>query len=105
MPRQENLPPCDTLMTSSQDNNPSDNAQIYATPPAFAKNFIIDSNLSFDDSEDTPNVSLDIVPDLITDPSATNDIYYSYPDHQTITVNSQMLFFLLISDKSKQMYN
>jgi ABC-type glycerol-3-phosphate transport system substrate-binding protein len=96
MPRQDNLPPCDTyntLTSSSQDNNPSDIAQFYATPPAFAKNFIVDSNLSFDDSEDIPNVSLDTVPDVINDPSATNDIYYSYPEHKPVTVNKHILFF------------
>jgi hypothetical protein len=91
MPRQENPHTCDTYNTLPEDTNPSDIAQFYATPPAFAKNFVLDSNLSFDDSQDIPNVSLDSVPDLITDPSTTNDVYYSYPEPQTVTVNRHFI--------------
>jgi hypothetical protein len=101
MPRQENLPICDTYNTltiSSQDNNPStppnpsDTAQFYATPPTFAKNFVLEANLSFDDSQDVPNVSLDSVPDLINDTSTSNFIYYSYPEQQSIAVNNRFFF-------------
>ncbi len=104
MPRQENLPICDTYNTltiSSQDNNPStppnpsDTAQLYATPPTFAKNFVLESNLSFDDSQDVLNISLDSVPDLINDISTTNAVYYSYPEQQPPTVNN--LCFSLVN--------
>ncbi len=99
IPRQENLPICDTLTNSPQDNNPStppnpsDTAQFYATPPTFAKNFVLESNLSFDDSQDVQNISLDSVPDLINDTSTTNAIYYSYPEQQeSTTVNNRFIF-------------
>jgi len=102
IPRQENLPTCDTyntLTNSPQDNNPStppnpsDTAQFYATPPTFAKNFVLESNLSFDDSQDVPNISLDSVPDLINDTSTTYATYYSYPEQQeTTTVNNRFIF-------------
>ncbi|CAF2731513.1 unnamed protein product [Rotaria sp. Silwood2] len=97
MPRQENPPTCDTynsLVTFTQNDNPSTSsnpfeaAQIYATPPNFAKNFVLQSNLSFDDSQDVSNISLDSVPDLINDTSTTTDIYYSYPE-QPVTTQRQ----------------
>ncbi|CAF3591202.1 unnamed protein product [Adineta steineri] len=100
MPRQENPLSCDTyniLTNTNQDNdprtppNPSDLTQFYATPPTFAKNFVLESNLSFDDSQDIPNISLDTVPDVIIDTSTNNDIYYSYPEQQIISVET--LFF------------
>lgn len=81
MPRQEN-PHTNENSTelSSTPPNPTDTAQIYATPPSFAKNFVLESNVSFDDRDDLPSVSLDTVPDLINgNSSSTNDIYYSYP--------------------------
>ena len=87
MPRQENLPVCDTY-NSLPDINPTDPAQIYVTPPTFSKNFVLESNLSFDDSQDIANISLDTVPDLITDASTNNTVYYSYPGQQSATVNN-----------------
>jgi hypothetical protein len=87
MPRQENLPVCDTY-NSLPDTNPIDPAQIYVTPPTFSKNFVLESNLSFDDSQDISNISLDTVPDLITDASTNNTVYYSYPDQQSTMVNN-----------------
>ena len=114
MPRQENPPICNTYNTvtySSDDDqpstppNPADTAQFYATPPTFAKNFVLESNLSFDDSQDVPNISLDSVPDLINNNiSTTNDVYYSYPDQQTIGVNTFCLFTTTISFFSIKKY-
>lgn len=106
IPRQENLPICDTYNTitnSSEDINPStppnssDIAQFYATPPTFSKNFVLESNLSFDDSQDITNISLDSVPDVINDSSTTQTVYYSYPEHQqqSVTVNNQVYFLFL----------
>ncbi|CAF3403123.1 unnamed protein product [Rotaria sp. Silwood1] len=100
MPRQENLSSCDTyktLVTSTQNDYPStslnsfETAQIYSTPPTFSKNFVLESNLSFDDSQDVPNISLDSVPDLINDISTTNDIYYSYPEQQVTTQRTKLI--------------
>lgn len=88
IPRQENLPICDTYH-SLPDGNSSDANQFYAAPPTFARNFVLESNVSFDDSQD---ISLDTVPDLVNDPSTNNTVYYSYPDHQPITVNIQFAF-------------
>jgi hypothetical protein len=102
-PRQENLPICDThntITSSSEDNNPStppnpaDIAQFYATPPTFSKNFVLESNLSFDDSQDVQNISLDSVPDILNDTSTTNIVYYSYPEQQSVTVNHSFSFFV-----------
>ena len=93
IPREEHFPICDTSNTtitdahSSTPPNGSDSAQFYASPPMFAKNFTLETNLSFDDSEDVPNVSLDAVPDVLNDTSANNEIYYSYPTQQTTTVS------------------
>lgn len=92
MPRQE-TPHFNEMsspqISKSDDSSPSTPPNLsephpfYATPPAFANNFVLESNLSFDDSEDLPTVTLDTVPDLTNGKSsASNDIYYSYPDHQ-----------------------
>ena len=88
MPRQENLPVCD-LYNSLPDNNPPDPAQIYVTPPACSKNLILESSIASDDSQ---NISLDTVPDLITEPSTNNTAYYSHPTQQSVTVNSYLFF-------------
>lgn len=101
MPRQVTHPICDKNTNSEnsiQNKNstiPLESSQIYATPPTFSKNFVTESNLSFDDSQDVPNISLDSVPDLINDTPTTNDIYYSYPEQQVVVVNT--FFFLLSS--------
>jgi len=101
MPRQDNFPICDTYNAVTQDihpttpPNPSDTAQFYATPPTFARNFVLESNLSFDDSQDIPNISLDSVPDLLNNTSTPADIYYSYPEQHTTLVNNLFLFFSL----------
>ncbi|CAF0775359.1 unnamed protein product [Rotaria sordida] len=100
MPRQENLSTCDTyntLVNSIQNDNSftppnlSETTQFYATPPTFTKNFILESNLSFDDSQDVPNISLDSVPDLVNSISTTttSDSYYSYPTQQVVTTQRQ----------------
>ncbi len=111
MPRQDNFPICDTynsLTTISQDihpTNPSDSAQFYATPPTCARNFVLESNLSFDDSQDVPNISLDSVPDLLNNTSTTADIYYSYPEQHTTSVNNLFLFLTLsFHKKTKKEY-
>ncbi|UJR28095.1 hypothetical protein I4U23_009350 [Adineta vaga] len=100
LPREEHHPICDTSNAStitSETNNPStppngsDTTQFYASPPTFAKNFVLETNLSFDDSEDVPNVSLDSVPDLSNDISANNEIYYSYPIQQTIPQREKLV--------------
>ncbi|CAF3289073.1 unnamed protein product [Rotaria socialis] len=94
IPRQKDRPICDTyntIVNSAEDVSPStppngfENGHIYATPPTFSKNFVIESNVSFDDSQDVPNISLDSVPDLINDIPNKNDIYYSYPEPQINT--------------------
>lgn len=108
MPRQEDHPICDTyntIVNSNENKSPStppnafDNGHIYSSPPIFSKNFVIESNLSFDDSQDIPNVSLDSVPDLINDIPTTNDVYYSYPESQIITVSkvSLVVYFLILT--------
>lgn len=92
IPRQEHPPICDTYHSLPDENSSSDASnQFYAAPLTFAKNFVLESNLSFDDRQD---ISLDTVPDVIIDPSASNNtVYYSYPDHQPITVNIRFVFF------------
>ena len=102
MPRQENLSSCDTLVNFAQDNysltqlNPIETEQCYATLPTFAKNFSLESNLSFDDSQ---NVSLDSVPDLIN--NHTSIINDSYSKPQTTSVS---LFFSVIQHKTYNKY-
>lgn len=96
MPRQEDLPLCDThnpLTNSSENTYPTDSNPIYVAPPTFSKNFVVESNLSFDDSQDIPNISLDSVPDLISNIPTDNNIYYSYPEQQSIIVNKYFLNF------------
>ena len=89
MPRQENplLDDADNGLVYSFDDHPpstalhsSDRLQLYAIPPTFAKNFVLESNLSFDDSQDAPSVSLDVVPDLIADAPLVDDTSYAYPE-------------------------
>ena len=89
VPREENsiISGADTNPQSADDdtdsfNNPTDSAQFYAVPPNYSKNFVLQTNLSFDDSQDVTSVSLDCVPDLNQTLSNTNGVYYSYPEQQ-----------------------
>lgn len=100
-PRQENPPTeknSSPLPDTSEDEapltptHPSDTVQFYAIPPPFARNFVLESNLSFDDSQDIPSVSLDSVPDLIDGVPPNNDIYYSYPEVQVKPVRMGFVF-------------
>jgi hypothetical protein len=109
-PHQEHPPTekkSNTLPDTSDDESPStpppphhsDTGQFYATPPTFARNFVLESNLSFDDSQDMPAVSLDSVPDLIdgVHPTPNNDAYYSYPEAQVKPVRMSFVFSFQLS--------
>lgn len=86
MPRQENPLLDDGLVYSFDEHRPSttlhssERPQLYAVPPTFAKNFVLESNLSFDDSQDTASISLDAVPDLTAEAPLVNDTSYAYSE-------------------------
>lgn len=98
MPRETIIPTVDSsecLHTTTPPNS-LDPAQIYVTPPAFSRNFILESNLSFDDSQDIPNISLDCIPDLDPKSQTDDSTYYSYPEQQSTSSVIKANFFLFL---------
>lgn len=83
--------------------NTVDAQEIYAVPSNFSQNFVLESNVSFDDSEELSSVCLDSVPELISSESNSHEIYYSHPEQRTRSVRKcSEIFTFFLSDGLSQ---